>query len=69
MEAILQKECAKFGLSFGFMNQLFDCTGSVECILIILCVLIFKLGDLSSSLKFNDRFTQTETIQARFEAA
>ena len=60
-KAILQKEYETFGLSFGFMNQYFDCTGSVEC---ILHILVFKLGDFSSSLKFNDRFTQTETIQA-----
>ena len=40
------------------MNQLFDYTGSN------VYISIFKLiGDLRGDLKFDDRFTQTETIQ------
>ena len=46
----------------GFMNQFFDCMGSVEC---ILHVLIFKIGNLCSSVKFDDRFTHTGATRKR----
>ena len=44
------------------MKQFFDCTGSVEC---IIHVLIFKRGNLRSSVTFDDLFIQSDNTGSR----